>query len=343
MSTRLRAALWAAVLTLAVVSPSAAAPCQGDDCREWVDLGQQGGRFLVYRSVPLTTRDASVTRALVVIHGGSAGAIGHFRAGLDAARLAGLLDETLVVAPRIPSNDNYVCTDSIEPREINWGCQANNGWPAGGTARDDQAITSYDLGDALLHVVADRNVFPNLRSIVVVGHSAGGQYVARYAMANRVHDALGVPVTYVVANPAHYAYPDAGRVDASGADVPPDTSRSGCKIYDDWPYGLQDRVGYTSRLTEEALRQQLASRPITYLLGANDTLSTGGLDTTCAAMAQGPNRLQRGRTFVAYVNRVYRAQHGVVVVPDCGHNTRCMLTAAAARPVLFPTVEPLRR
>ena len=46
---------------------------------------------------------------------------------------------------------------------------------------------------------------------MLAGHSAGGQFVTRYEMSNKVHDSLGVPVTYVVSNPSSYAYPDATR------------------------------------------------------------------------------------------------------------------------------------
>ena len=47
--------------------------------------------------------------------------------------------------------------------------------------------------------------------------------MTRYEMANQVHDTLGVPVTYVVANPSSYAYPDAGRP-ASLGGVPGDNT-----------------------------------------------------------------------------------------------------------------------
>ena len=86
------------------------------------------------------------------------------------------------------------------------------------------------------------------------GHSAGGQFVTRYQMANRVHDTLGVPVRYVVANPSSYAYPDALRPvinpgetgDPSGTAFRPFRERS-CVSYDRWPYGLADRSGYAER------------------------------------------------------------------------------------------------
>jgi hypothetical protein len=313
-------------MKLAVVVPvfllaASAAPRDA----EWIALGARGGRALIYRSAPLDARNTSIRRAVVIVSGGAAGAAEHLRIAQDAARLARALDTTLVVAPRIPSNDAYVCNDPLDEGELNWGCQANNGWPAGGTASGDDTLTSYDLLDAVLRRVANARAFPNLSSIVLTGHSAGGQFVVRYAMANQVHDTLGVPVSYLVSNPAHYAYPDEGRpFDASA-----------CRIYNDWPYGLQDRRGYAARLSEQQLRTQLVSRPVTYLLGDRDTLTTGGLDTTCAAMAQGPFRFARGQAFARYLSDKYAAKHMVVVVPGCGHNPRCMYTAPAALPVLF--------
>ena len=56
------------------------------------------------------------------------------------------------------------------------------------------------------------------------------------------------------------------------------------------------------------LRKQLAKRPATYLLGELDVLPVASFDASCAAMAQGPTRLARGRAFAAYVNGQLRAQ-----------------------------------
>jgi hypothetical protein len=310
------------VAVLAVLL-QAAAPTDA----EWVALGTQGGRALVYRTAPLATRNAAVTHALVMVAAGGSGAEAQFRVAIDAARRAGVLERTLIVTPRIPSNDAYVCLDDLAEREVNWGCQANNGWAAGGTARGDDALTSYDVVDTIIGRLAARRAFPNLTTIVVAGHSAGGQFTVRYAMANRVHDTGGVRIRYVVANPAHYPYPDGGRP-VAGAEI-------GCRIWNVWPYGLEDRVGYSARVSDEDLRRQLASRPVTYLLGEQDTRTTGGLDTTCAAMAQGPFRLARGQNFARYLNERYKAGHQVIVVPGCGHDGRCMFTAPDAWPALF--------
>ena len=106
--------------------------------------------------------------------------------------------------------------------------------------------------------------------------------------------------------------------------------------YDHWPYGLQNRGGYTAKLTDEQLKKQLAARPVTYLLGEIDILPLGGFDASCPAMAQGPTRLARGQAYVKYVNQNFGARHQVTVVPLCGHNARCMFTSETALPIVFP-------
>ena len=171
---------------------------------------------------------------------------------------------------------------------------------------------------------------------MVAGHSAGGQYVTRYEMANKVHDTLGVPMTYVVANPSSYAYLDSTRPVPDAADFRPFRDARNCTTYDHWPYGLQGRTGYAAKLGDDQLKKQLAARPVTYLLGEIDILPLGGFDSSCPAMAQGPTRLARGQAYAKYVSEKYDAHHKVVVVPLCGHNGRCMFTSDPALPILFP-------
>jgi hypothetical protein len=193
--------------------------------------------------------------------------------------------------------------------------------------------------DELLRKVANKALFPNVKAIVVSGHSAGGQFANRYEMANQIHDTLGVPVTYVVANPSSYAYLDATRP-ASGANGATEFRAFGdgrnCTTYDKWPYGLQNRTGYTSRVSDDQLKKQLVARSVTYLVGEYDTLPLAGFDASCPAMAQGASRLARGQAFGKYVAEKLGAAHKTAVVPLCGHNARCMFTNDAVLPLLFP-------
>src|SRR5207247_7573372 len=85
-----------------------------------------------------------------------------------------------------------------------------------------------------------------------------------------------------------------------------------CANFDRWPYGLENRTGgYTAKMSEDLLKKQLASRPVTYLLGEIDILPLGGFDSSCSAMAQGPTRLARGQAFAKCVNEKIGATHKV--------------------------------
>jgi pimeloyl-ACP methyl ester carboxylesterase len=324
------------------------APCHtaNPGCTEWVSLGGAASRSLIYRTYPLDTRNEKITRALIVVHGAGRDADNYFRTAVAAAFLAAALDDTMVIAPRFASNSGGRggCTDTLGPNEVNWSCNGDS-WRSGGVSLSDSRLTSYDLTDEILRKLARKDIFPNLKAIVVSGHSAGGQFVTRYEMANKVHDTLGVPITYVVSNPSSYAYLDANRPNANPNPNRPTADDSGvqpfgdgrnCTTYDQWPYGLQSRTGYTSKIPEEQLKRQLAARPVMYLLGELDILPLGGFDSSCPAMAQGPTRLARGQAFAKYVGKKYGAPHKVLVVPLCGHNARCMFTAEPALPILFP-------
>jgi len=334
----LLACLCAALVALAL-GPSARAadaPCVAATpaCTDWIGLGGGPARSLVYRTHALDARNDVAVRALVVVHGAGRDADSYFRSAVAAAFLAGALEDTVVIVPRFASNDGAVCKDVLAAAEINWPCRGNS-WRTGGSAPSDERLTSFDLMDEILRKLARKGVFPRLRRVVVAGHSAGGQFVSRYQMANAVHDALGLTVTYVVSNASSYAYLDPERPAGPG-EVRPFADGRNCTTYDAWPYGLQQRTGYAARAGDDQLRKQLAERPATFLLGGLDTLPLANFDASCPAMAQGPHRLARGEAFAAYVDKKYGARHTVVVIPLCGHNARCMFTADAALPLLFP-------
>lgn len=325
------------ILALLVCAAASAAPCTTatPDCTEWIGLGGGPSRSLVYRTYPMDTKNDKITRALIMIHGAGRDAHNYFRHAVAAGFLDGALDDTIIISPRFASNDGRGCRDTLAANEVSWSCSGDS-WRSGGVATSNDRLTSYDLCDEILRKLARKDVFPNLQAIVVAGHSAGGQYVTRYEMANQVHDTLGIPITYVVANPSSYAYLDPSRPLPDGPDFRPFRDARNCTTYDQWPYGLQNRTGYAAKLTDDQLKKQLAARPVTYLLGEIDILPLGGFDSSCPAMAQGPTRLARGQAFAKYVSQKVDARHKVVVVPLCGHNGRCMFTSDPALPILFP-------
>ena len=351
------------LLSLVVLAPPAA-PVQAQPaaalcttptaaCEQWVTLGGGPARSKVYASYPLGTANPGIRRALIMVHGTNRNADRYFSSALAAAFLAGALQDTIVIAPRVASAAGN-CKDALAEHEVSWSCTGDS-WRSGGTAASHPALTSFDFVDELLRTLTKKATFPNLRAIVVAGHSAGGQFVTRYQMANKVHDSLGVRVTYVVANPSSYSWPDATRPLPAG-DAVADKAKDGWDTeqphttfqygpfdaakapgFNTWPFGLAERKGgYTVGISDEQLKKNLVARPVTFLLGQVDTLPLGGFDASASAMAQGPTRRARGEAFVKYVNETMGAKHPILIVSECGHNDRCVYTTPEVLPVIFP-------
>jgi pimeloyl-ACP methyl ester carboxylesterase len=321
-------------------------------CERWVLIRGGPSRTKVYASHPLDVPNRAVVRALVMVHGAGRNADHYFETSTGAAFLAGALENTIILAPRFAAGNDTVATN-----EVLWPERGDN-WRSGGLLATNPTYGSFDLMDDILRTLADKRRFPNLTKIVVAGHSAGGQFATRYGMANKVHGTLnGVAVSYVVANPSSYAWPVAARPLPTGAGNPVDADKEalgpgGEKVngafsygpfdttkapnYNRWPAGLANRTGYTAGVSDDQLRRQLVERPTAYLLGQVDVLPLGGFDSSPNAMAQGPTRRARGEAFFKYVNETLGAKHQAIIVPECGHNDRCVFTTDLVFPVIFP-------
>ena len=107
--------------------------------------------------------------------------------------LAGAIGDTVVVSPRIASADGS-CRDTLAPNEVSYACGGDS-WKSGGNAKSHPEISSFDFMDEIVRRLADKKTFPNLASVVIAGHSAGGQFANRYSMANKIHGTLGVAMT----------------------------------------------------------------------------------------------------------------------------------------------------
>ena len=124
-------------------------------------------------------------------------------------------------------------------------------------------------GRTLIYTLTDRTLFPNLRSIVVAGHSAGAQFVQRYAGAGRGEEHALVPIRYVAANPSSYMYlnalrlpdghtcSDEGVCDAGFARRP---ASAACPTFNDFKYGMEKTTGCVGKALEKDIRRQYVAR-----------------------------------------------------------------------------------
>lgn len=297
---------------------------------------------------PLDAPAPWVRQVLLVLHGIGRDADAYFAFAARAAEKAGqsLRRSTLVVAPRYPGRAE-ARRENLGERVPLWRTQAwKEGEDSVGTPEDPAVrVSSFAVLDAMLAAFADRARFPALESVVLVGHSAGGQFVQHYVATSDGEDALavvGVRVRYIVANPSSYLYLDGERPGPGGIiKYPSDAEIAACPGYNDWKYGLGNLPAYpTASGGAAAVRARYERRDVVYLVGERDTDPLHPqLDRSCAAMLQGRNRLARAAAFQAHLERYIgpgvAARHRFVMVPRVGHNARRMLKSSTVRPYLF--------
>ncbi len=281
-----------------------------------------------YRNRSLEGTQLAIRRVIVVVHGDSRiadGALNSVVAAASAAQRA----ETLVIAPffQPPRADR--------PFQLAW----NDGWKEGGLSTDQgpQAPrrSSFQILDAFLQL-ANRASFPNLKEIVVAGHSAGGQIVQRYAALSTLESGLAVPVRYVVSNPGSYMYLNARRWINGSFRIPPQQLRQFCPGWDRYRYGLKGRSGYAGEASPSRVLAQYPARLVTYLIGEADT-GQDNLDDSCSASVQGRDRYARGKTFFAFMTAFFPGhRHRLVTVPGGIHSASAMYTSERGRQVLYP-------
>jgi hypothetical protein len=344
-----RVLAFACALGLCLASPSLATPVAQVGAYRFPVL--VGGNAL---SVPyegnqlLTESHSQVTRAVVIVPGSLRDSDNGYSTLTRSASLAGVNNSTsLLIVPQ------FLIEEDIEYHDLpaDWLYWSDSGWKQGDPSLSTSShprpgtISSFSVLDSILFAIALRN--PNLKSIVVAGHSAGGQFVQRFAAGSTTPQTLesqfGVQVAYVAANPSSYLYLNAERV-ASGTSTFRVPNSGSCSSYDRYKYGLQSRNAYMSAVSSTQIVAQYRPRRVTYLLGALDNdPGHPDLDTSCAANLQGSHRLERGLIFGDYLAHFYGAAsattHETVVVPGVGHDSRDMLTSPAGVSRLFPTFD----
>jgi pimeloyl-ACP methyl ester carboxylesterase len=269
--------------------------------------------------------DDPPTLAVVVVHGINRNAHDYFRSIVRAAVDLGVIAQTLIIAPHF-----QIEHDSWEACDAYWTDSGRTSWKDGGGAVHPPGLSSFQAMDEVLTILADKNRFPMLSRATLVGHSAGGQFVHRYAAAGRAPRALaGLSLSYVTANPSSYLYLNTYRPVAS-------SQLELCLEYNDYKYGLDNRNGYLSVLSDEQIRQQYTSCRVTYLLGRADIRQGRDLEINCAANAQGANRFQRGSYYYSFIKSFFpSARHNMVVVPGVGHDYDATFNSVPGKTVIF--------
>jgi pimeloyl-ACP methyl ester carboxylesterase len=272
----------------------------------------------------------SITRAVIVLHGRLRNADVYYKSARTAQAAAG--DEGQATIMIVPQFLSQLDIDALKlPEEtLRWSLE---GWEGGDDALAPNPVSSFKALDAILAKLADRRIFPNLKQVVVAGHSGGGQVAQRYAIAGKGEATLvrqHIEVRYVVANPSSYAY--------FSADRPEPSIAASCPGYNSWKYGMDERPPYLADATPAALEQRYVEREVIYLLGTLDTNPEHpALDKSCMARAQGSYRYARGHDYADAMAKRDNGtpNHKLFDVAGVGHDADKMLTSTCGLAALF--------
>ncbi|HEY1637843.1 MAG TPA: alpha/beta hydrolase [Rhizomicrobium sp.] len=292
--------------------------------------GENLGELPLYISADWTRPLPGITRAVLVLHGRLRNADVYFRSALTAQQAAGDIGKAaLMIVPQFLSKAD-VRAWQLSPETLHW---TTEGWEGGEPAQGPSDASSFEALDSILARLADRTLFPDLKQVVIAGHSGGGQVVQRYAITAKGEAALaraGVAVRYVVANPSSYAYFDNKRPEPAIA--------ASCQGYNDWKYGMDHRPPYVANASIAELEKTYVSRRVIYLLGTEDTNPQhSALDKSCMGEAEGPYRYIRGHTYFDLMKARNNGtpNHNLWDVLGVGHNGDKMLTSACGLKALF--------
>lgn len=261
-------------------------------------------------SHPLDQRNTEITRIFFSIHSSGFDAIQYYgNAEAAVAKVSGAGKETVIVAPQFFEKKHI--KEKIPAGMVHWKVSPYRGssLALNGPAAKGVRLSAFDVLDQWLQQMADKKLYPNLKDVVLVGHSAGGQLVQRYALVGKFQPPEGVDVRYVVCAPSSFAYPTAERW-VPGTSyrfaIPSQKVREWAPAYNKWGYGMEDPYSYIRGRDLKKLLKDYARKHVFYICGERDKdPNNSSLSKTNAAMLQGRQRLERMTIFYKYLQHTY--------------------------------------
>ncbi len=260
-----------------------------------------------YRNSPLGgNKNYNRTRAIVAIHGAARDAYFYH----DIIMGLPIDAKTLVISPQFLVKED-VDAFGLSNKNVYW---TPDYWKNGHKSESFPRVSSFLILDQIL--LSLKRLNPNLKQIVIVGHSAGGQFVNRYAAGNQVEQQLrGTKIRYIISNPSTYMYFDNKRF----------YDPSKCTGYNTYKYGLAgvENHSYMSKAGAVNIQKQYKEREVIYLLGGDDTVADSNFENSCKDQVQGENRLQRGILYFSHTIihfGIRPSNHRFVIVPGIGHS-----------------------
>lgn len=287
-------------------------------------------------------KNSKIKQLVIYIHGARRNGLDYYEWGEKAVIAANKNDETLFISPQFTSEKDLQ-DHNHDASHVFW---TNNNWRIGDESVSskkrmmEDSFSSFALVDSMIARVCSKKLFPKLKKIIIIGHSAGGQFVSRYVGITPMPNVLKkYNFSFIVMNPSTYMYLDDRRpvkTETGLTFIKPDTS--GCPNFNDYPRGMEKLNPYALKVGVEMIKQQFLNRDICFILGEKDVnVNDSSLDKSCEGNIQGRFRLERGQFFYEYLQLYSNKKkiHQIEVVPDVAHDGDKMVNSKAARWHLF--------
>ncbi|WFD27311.1 hypothetical protein MNAN1_002307 [Malassezia nana] len=203
---------------------------------------------------------------------------------------------------------------SVKDNEINF---ENGVWASAGSVQDPKEfrnISSFDVLDFVVDMVMDKRQFPNVETVVIAGHSMGGQMALHYAVGKKPMP-YDDRIRYWVGDPGAYTYMSSSRP----------FSTKNCNSYNEWPYSVTNVSTLPSYMKKHAgpdgsdLVKRFRSRKVHFAVAEND--NGQGVDN-CQANTQGPTRIARASEWIiaqGNSSEGWPSHHAVDYMPGISH------------------------
>ena len=288
---------------------------------------------------PLNKKNDDIQHVILAIHSSNHDAIMAYNNCMELINTRNdLKKSTLVIAPQFLMEKHVV--NNTEKNLLFWKVYPFWGSSTSMTKSADKnlKISAYSILSEIIAELCSKTTFPNIQKITVLGHSAGGQFVNRFAASNTVEfdtaRPAGIQCKYIVMNPSSYVYFSPKRsVNGSvrNFSIPPPEVMEEYPGYNNYGYGLDKLYLYhrQSGLTPEKIRQMYPQRNVVYLLGEKDCQTDSSMSVHPHAMLEGKNRLERGRIYYGHLvdefGQDIRNNQRIVLIPNVGHSGRDMI------------------
>ncbi len=291
----------------------------------------------------LKTGNSSFKRAVIVVHGSSRTAPDNYRYIKDAGITTGQLSTTAIVAPHFVIEED-VSARSLSSNVLFW---SQAGWKRGDNSESTSnhsrpfKVSSFRALDRIVERLADKQAYPNITEIVIVGHSAGSGFLYRYAAGGMAPATVRQDISFrfVPANGTGlYFSPDRAKAGTTNTFEVPNVS--GCSFYDNYKYGLQKLNEYMAEVGADVIKQRYQSRRVRAMVGQNDNdPNHSSLGRGCADMLTGRHRLERATIHFNHVQNVFGPQvldrHSLHVVPGVAHSSRQMFQSPCGLGLIY--------